>query len=144
MVLFVLGRLLRSVVYDSAFNSIFPFLVNFDILSPNCVISANQAFRHFSQYLYVSQSSEANQTIINKQSRFVKFSSSGFQFLSPYGFRETPRGFEVYYQKLTVQFLSHRESIVCAFFRLLRHQALTYLGLIANRRDSNHHHNNDE
>ena len=40
-VLLVLERPLRSVVYDSAFNSIFPFLVNFDILSPNRVISAN-------------------------------------------------------------------------------------------------------
>ena len=29
------------VVYDSAFNSILPFLVNFIILLLNCVISAN-------------------------------------------------------------------------------------------------------
>ena len=33
---------------------------------------------------------------------FVKFSSGGFQFLSPCGFRETPHGFEVYYQRLIV------------------------------------------
>ena len=37
----VLGQLLRSVVYDSAFNSILSFLVNFGILSPNHVISVN-------------------------------------------------------------------------------------------------------
>ena len=43
----VLGGPLRSVVYDSAFNSIFPFLVNFGILSPNHVTSANQGFRIF-------------------------------------------------------------------------------------------------
>ena len=31
----ILGRLLRLVVYESALNSILPFLVNFGILSPN-------------------------------------------------------------------------------------------------------------
>ena len=41
MVLLVLGWLLRSVVYDSTFNSIFSFWVNFGVLSPNRVISAN-------------------------------------------------------------------------------------------------------
>ena len=82
-------------------------------------------FRCFSQYLYFLQPSVANRTIINKHRHFVKFSSGGFQFYSPCGFRETPCGFEVYYQELTVQFLFHQESIVCAFFRLLRHQFLT-------------------
>ena len=43
----VLGSLLRSVVYDSAFNSNFPFLVTFGILSPNCVINANYGFKRF-------------------------------------------------------------------------------------------------
>ena len=37
----ILGRPLKSIVYDSAFNSILSFLVNFDILLPNHVISAN-------------------------------------------------------------------------------------------------------
>ena len=46
-VLLVLGKSLRSVIYDSAFNSIFPFLVIFGILSPNRVISVNQGFRRF-------------------------------------------------------------------------------------------------
>ena len=36
-----------TVVYDFAFNSILPFLVNFGILSPNRVISANYDFRRF-------------------------------------------------------------------------------------------------
>ena len=40
-VLLVLRLLLRSTVYDSAFNLIFPFLVNFGILSCNRIISAN-------------------------------------------------------------------------------------------------------
>ena len=44
----------------------------------------------------------AKQIIINKHRRFVKFSYGGFQFISPCGFRETPRGFEVYYQELTI------------------------------------------
>ena len=56
----VLGWPLRSIVYDSTFNLILPFLVNFGILLPNCVISANQDFKYFSQYLYVLQPSEAN------------------------------------------------------------------------------------
>ena len=43
----ILERPLKSVVYDFAFNSIFPFLVNFGILSPNHVTSANQGFRIF-------------------------------------------------------------------------------------------------
>ena len=46
-VLLVLGQPLRSVIYDSAFNSILPFLVIFGILSPNRVISVNQGFRRF-------------------------------------------------------------------------------------------------
>ena len=62
-VLLVLGRSLRLVVYNFAFNSIFPFLINFDILSPNRIISANQGFRRFSQYLYVLQPPEVEQTI---------------------------------------------------------------------------------
>ena len=67
----------------------------------------------------------------------------------------TPCGLEVYYQKLTVQFLFHQDSIVCAFFKFLRHQlvisatsvgirSLTYPSLIAYRRDYNDHHNNDK
>ena len=44
---------------------------------------------------------------------------------SPYGLRKTPRGFEVYYQKLIVQLLFNQESIVCAFFRLPRHWSLS-------------------
>ena len=71
----VLGSLLRSVVYDSAFNSNFPFLVTFGILSPNCVINANYGFKRFAQYLYVLQTSEANQKIINKHRLFVKLFS---------------------------------------------------------------------
>ena len=31
----------KKLVYDSVFNSVLPFLVNFSILSPNYVISAN-------------------------------------------------------------------------------------------------------
>ena len=42
------------------------------------------------------------ETIINKHRRFVKFSSGRFQFYSSWGFKETPCGFEVYYQELTV------------------------------------------
>ena len=118
----ILGQPLTSLVYDSVFNSILPFLVNFGILSPNCIISVNQGFKHFSQYLYALQPSKANQTIINKHRRFVKFFSSGFQFYPPCGFRETPHEFKVYYQKLIVQFLFYQENIVCAFFRLSRHQ----------------------
>ena len=38
---FVLGRSLRLVVYDFAFNSNFPLLVKFGILPPNLVISTN-------------------------------------------------------------------------------------------------------
>ena len=37
----VLKRPLRSVVYDSAFNLKFPFLVNFGILLPNRIINVN-------------------------------------------------------------------------------------------------------
>ena len=59
--------------YGIAFNSILPFLVNFGILSPNHVISVNQGFRRFSQYLYVLQLSKINYTIINKHRFFVKF-----------------------------------------------------------------------
>ena len=78
---FFLGRTLRSVVYDSAFNTIFPFLVNFDILSPNHVISVTQGFRRFSEYLYVLQSSQANQNIINRHILLLNSFSSGFQFI---------------------------------------------------------------
>ena len=42
--------------------------------------------------------------------------------LSPYKFRETLCGFEIYYQRLIVKFLSIKESIECAFFKLPRHQ----------------------
>ena len=69
----ILRQPLRLVVYDSAFNSICHFLVIFGILLPNRVVSANQGFRRFSQYFYVLQSLEANQTIINKYRRFVNF-----------------------------------------------------------------------
>jgi len=37
----ILERPSRSIVYDSAFNSILPFLINFIILLPNRIISAN-------------------------------------------------------------------------------------------------------
>ena len=121
----ILGQPLRSVVYDYTLNSNLPFLVNFGILSPNHIISVNQDLRCFSQYLYVLQPLVANWTILNKHRRFVKFSSDRFQFYFPHGFRETPRGFEVYYQKLTVQFLFHQESIMCAFFRLPQHQLVS-------------------
>ena len=115
----ILKRPLRLVVYDSAFNSIFPFLVNFGILLLDCVISVNQGFRFFfSQYLYVLQPLEANQTIINKPKHLSNYFSRGLQFSSPCGFRETPYGFKVYYQEVTVQFMFHKENIVCAFFKL--------------------------
>ena len=84
----IFGRLLRSVVYDSAFNLIFPFLVNFSILPPNRIISTNQGFKHFSPYLCVLQSSEANQTIINKIEEFLSNVSLVDYSLSPCGFRE--------------------------------------------------------
>jgi len=41
MVSLVLGQTLSSIVYDSAFNLILPLFVNFGILSPNHIISAN-------------------------------------------------------------------------------------------------------
>ena len=66
-------------------------------------------------------------TIINKHRCFVKFSSGGFQFYSPCGFSKTPRGFKIYYQELTVQFLFHQKSIVCTFFRFPRHQTVKLL-----------------
>ena len=47
-VTFFLGQPLKSIVYDSSFNSILPLQVNFGILSPNHIISANQGFRRFS------------------------------------------------------------------------------------------------
>ena len=78
----VLGWPLRSVVYDFAFNSILLFFVNFGILLPNRVISANQDFKFFSQYLYVLQLSEVNQIIINKHRLLSNSFSSGFQFIS--------------------------------------------------------------
>ena len=110
----VLKRPLRSVVYDSAFNLKFPFLVNFGILLPNRIINVNQGVRRFSQYLYVLQPLKVNQIVINKHKLFFKFSSGGFQFLSHCGFKRTSRGFKVYYQKLTIQFLFHqREYHVC-------------------------------
>ena len=37
----------------------------------------------------------------------------------------SPCGFEVYYQELIVWFLFYQESIVCVFFRLLRHQLIS-------------------
>jgi len=40
-VMFVLGRLLRSVIYDFTFNSILLFLVKFGILPLNLVINVN-------------------------------------------------------------------------------------------------------
>ena len=46
-VLLILGRPLRSVVYDFAFNSILPFLVNFSILSSNRVIPCELRFQTF-------------------------------------------------------------------------------------------------
>ena len=56
----------------------------------------------FSIFICFVVVSGKNQTIINKHRRFVKFSSGEFQFYSPCGFKETPRGFEVYYQELIV------------------------------------------
>ena len=114
---------------------LFPyFLVFFN------VVQSNQGFICFRSHLRVSNCPRfcfhylnalqpprqfSLQTIINKNRRFVKFSSGGFQFYSPCGFRETPCGFKVYYQELTVQFLFHQESIVYAFFRLPRHQLVS-------------------
>ena len=68
---FVLERLLRSIVYNFTFNSIFSFLVKFNILPHDVVISANQGFESFPsrsrvlsfQYLYVLQHLEARQII---------------------------------------------------------------------------------
>ena len=81
----------------------------------------NQGFRCFSQYLYVLQPSEVEQRIINKHRILSNSFSSGFQFISLW-IQGNPHGFEIYYQKLIVQFLFHQETIVCSFFRLLRHQ----------------------
>ena len=57
------------------------FWVNFGILSPNRVISVNQGFKHFSQYLYVLQPTEINQTIINRHRFLSNYLFGGFQFL---------------------------------------------------------------
>ena len=113
----VLGRLLRSVVYDSTFILIFPFSVNFSILSPNRVISANQGFYTFISVFicFVAVRRQIRLLSINTDilSNFLLVNSS---FISLW-IQGNLRGFEVYYQKLTVQFLFHQESIVCAFLQ---------------------------
>ena len=79
-VLLVLVRPLRLAVYDFAFNAILPILVNFSILPPNCIISANQGFRHFLIILefyflsiYMFGSCQRQKEIINKIQTFVEF-----------------------------------------------------------------------
>ena len=122
----VLGQCLRSLVYDFAFNSIFPFLVKIDISPSNLIISVNQGFRHFlivlgfyflSIYMFCNCQRQIKLLSIKIQT-FCQILSQVDSSLSPCGFREISRGFEVYYQKLIVQFLLHQESIICAFFRL--------------------------
>ena len=53
--------------------------------------------------------------------------------------------FGVYYQKLTVSFLFHQDSIVCAFLQAFATsigiRALTYPSLMANWQDGDHHNN---
>jgi len=77
----VLGWPLRSVVYDFIFNSILPLLINFGILSPNRVISANWGFRHFLMvlryyflrfYMFCSRQRQIKLLLI-KYRLFVKF-----------------------------------------------------------------------
>ena len=120
----VLRRPLKSVIYDFAFNLILSFLKIFVILSTNRIISVNQDFKHFSQHLYVLQLSEVNQTIFSINTDFCQILSQVDSSLYPCVFRKNLRGFEVYYQKLIVWFLFYQKSILCAFFRLLRHWQL--------------------
>ena len=85
----ILGRPLMSVVYDSAFNSILQFLVNFGILLPNHVISANQSFRCFFLNIYMFCSRQRQIRLLSIKKDFLSnYFSGGLQFSSPCGFRE--------------------------------------------------------
>ena len=99
-------------------------MVNFGILTLNCIICANQGFKRFSQYLYVLQH--------QRQIRLLSINTDFCQILSLVGsslslcrFRETLRGFEIYHQKLIVQFLSIKESIEFSFFKFSQHQLVS-------------------
>ena len=88
----------------------------------------------FSIYMFCSRQRQIRLLSINTD--FYQILSLVDSNFSPFEFRETLRGFKVYYQKLIVQFLfhqesthnaflmatKHQESIVCAFFRLPQHQ----------------------
>ena len=85
----ILGRLLKSVVYDFAFNSILPYLVKFSILPLDLVISANQSFRCFlivlgfyflSIYMFCSLQREIRLLSINTNVLSISFSGE-FQFI---------------------------------------------------------------
>ena len=85
----ILGRLLKSVVYNFAFNSILPYLVKFNILPLDLVISENQSFRRFlivlgfyflSIYMFCSLQREIRLLSINTNVLSISFSSE-FQFI---------------------------------------------------------------
>ena len=72
-------------------------------------------------YIFL-QLSKASQIIINKLQSFFSNFSLMYSSLSPCGFWEPLVDSRFTTQKLTIQFLSNKESIVCAFFRHSQHQ----------------------
>ena len=101
----VLRRPLKSVVYDFAFNSILPFLVNFSILSSKLVISVNQGVRRIqnilgyyflSIYMICSHQGQSR-LFFNKIQTFCENSfSGGFQFIT-LQIQGTSHEFKFYY-----------------------------------------------
>ena len=85
----ILGRLLKSVVYDFAFNSILSYLVKFSILPLDLVISVNQSFQCFlivlgiyflNIYMFCSLQRQIRLLSINTDVLSVSFSGE-FQFI---------------------------------------------------------------
>ena len=72
--------------------------------------------------------------------------SSGFQFITLW-IQGIPHGFEVYYREtnnlVSIHQREHHVYFLQAFVTSVGIKALTYLGLMANRQDSDHHNNDD-